>query len=86
MALIRILSLTLLLSLSALTVNSAADDDGTVTYEVTDEEITITGCVGTCPRSLEIPSAINDLPVTTIGERAFLAKVPSKCDDSTICH
>ena len=54
------LRLTLLLSLSTLGVNSAADDDGTWTYSLSGDEATVTGCVTTCPTELVIPSAIGD--------------------------
>ena len=60
MSLIRLLGLTLLLSLSTLTVNSVADDDGTWTYTLSGDEATVTGCVATCPTELVIPSAIGD--------------------------
>ncbi len=59
MPLIRLLGLTLLLSLSTLTVNSAADDDGTWTYTLSGDEATITGCVATCPTQLVIPSKVD---------------------------
>ena len=71
MSLIRILRLTLLLSLSTLTVNSAADDDGTWTYNLSGDEATVTGCVATCPTDLVIPESINGYLVVAIGERAF---------------
>ena len=41
-------------------------DDGT--------SITITGCNGSCPTSLEIPATIDGKPVTAIGYRAFMFK------------
>ena len=41
------------------------------TYEMRDGEITITGYIGT-DRKIRIPSKINERPVTTIGENAFL--------------
>jgi len=41
------------------------------TYEMHDGEITITGYIGT-DRKIRIPSKINERPVTTIGETAFL--------------
>ena len=71
MFLLRILRLTLLLSLSTLTVNSAADDDGTWTYTISGGEATITGCVATCPTDLVIPEAINGYSVNSIGQGAF---------------
>jgi hypothetical protein len=56
MFLIHFLRLTLLLSLSALAVSSAADDDGTWTYNLSGDEATITGCVATCPTELVLPA------------------------------
>lgn len=71
MPLIRILRLTLLLSLSTLALNSAADDDGTWTYTLSGDEATITGCVATCPTDLVIPSEVDGYSVTGIGSGAF---------------
>ena len=68
MFLIHFLRLTLLLSLSTLTVNSAADDDGTWTYTLSGDEATITGCVATCPTELVIPSTVDGYSVTSIGK------------------
>ena len=65
------LRLTLLLSLSTLTLNSAADDDGTWTYTLSGDEATITGCVATCPTQLVIPSTVDGYSVTIIGNDAF---------------
>ena len=59
----RVLRLTLLLSLSTLTVNSAADDDGTWTYTLSGDEATITGCVATCPTELSIPSTVDGVGI-----------------------
>ena len=59
MSLIPCLGLTLLLSLSAIAVNSAADDDGIFTYEVTGSTVSITGCVDVCPTELVIPESYN---------------------------
>ena len=67
------LRLTLLLSLSTLTLNSAADDDGTWTYTLSDDEAGIAGCVATCPTKLVIPSTVNGYSVTSIGDYAFSA-------------
>ena len=72
MSLIRILGLTLLLSLSTITVNTAADDDGTWTYSLTGGgTATITGCVETCPVELVISGTINGYSLTSIGDAAF---------------
>ena len=45
----RFVHVTLFLSLSTLTLNSAADDDGTWHYMLSGDEGTITGCVEICP-------------------------------------
>ena len=71
MPLLHFLRLTLLLSLSTLGVNSAADDDGTWTYSLSGDEATITGCISTCPTGLIIPSTVDGYSVTSIGENAF---------------
>lgn len=49
---------------------SSADD---FTYEINDNEVTITGYTGTATH-LEIPTEIEGYPVTRIGEEAFLGK------------
>ena len=69
MFLIHFLRLTLLLSLSALAVNIAADD-GTWTYTLSGDEATITGCVATCPTELVIPSKVDGYDVAGIGDWA----------------
>ncbi|MDD4406308.1 MAG: leucine-rich repeat protein [Parabacteroides sp.] len=46
---------------------------GDFTYEITDNEATITGYTGVSPY-LEIPSEIEGYPVTQIGEEAFFGK------------
>ena len=51
-----------------------AADNGVFTYEVAESSIEITGCVSTCPSNIEIPSTINDIAVTSIGEWAFYNK------------
>ena len=71
MPLIHSLGLTLLLSLSTLTVNSAADDDGTWTYSLSGDEATVTGCVETCSSELVIPSTVDGYSVTSIFRNAF---------------
>jgi hypothetical protein len=72
MPLIHSLGLTLLLSLSTLTVNSAADDDdGTWTYTLSGDEATVTGCVATCPTELVIPAKVDGFSVASIGDSAF---------------
>ena len=64
------LCLTLLLSLSFLAITSPADDDGTWTYTLDDDEATILYCTR-CPADLIIPDSINGYLVVAIAERAF---------------
>ena len=71
MSLLRFLGLTLLLSLSFLAVNSAADDDGTWTYSLSGDKASVTGCVETCSTELVTPATIDGYSVTSIGEEAF---------------
>ena len=71
MSLSRFLGLTLLLSLSFLAVNSAADDDGTWTYIVYDGEAILTGCLETCPTELVLPNVVGGYSVTSIGRGIF---------------
>ena len=71
MPLIRLLCLTLLLSLSSLALTSAADDDGTWTYSLSGDEAIVTGCVASCPEDLVIPAIINGYNVVHIGRSAF---------------
>ena len=71
MSLQRLLRLALLLSLSSLAVNSAADDDGTWFYVLSDDEATISGCFDICLTDLVIPEAINGYSVTSIRYGAF---------------
>ena len=42
------------------------------TYTTDNDQVTITGCNGTCPASLTIPATVDGLPVTKIGNSAFL--------------
>ena len=47
-------------------------NDGTWTYiSGNDGNVSITGCLSTCPTSLVIPSVINGFPVTAISSAAF---------------
>ena len=59
------------LSFLFLSVNSAALDDGTWTYELNADGVTVTGCSGTCPAELTIPYTIAGKSVTSIGHGAF---------------
>ena len=56
-----------------LSVNSAALDDGTWTYELDGDSVKVTGCFGACPSELLIPDTIAGKSVTSIGSRAFFA-------------
>ena len=56
-----------ILSLSGFAHLSLAVDDGTLTYTTSGSNITITGCVDTCPSDLVLPGTINGNTVTTIG-------------------
>ena len=42
-----------------------------LTYEINDNEVTITGCESSAAGELIIPDSINSFPVTIIGDRAF---------------
>ncbi len=58
--------------------SASAETNGTLTYSVADGEVTITGCDGgaaACPTSLAIPATIDDKPVTSIADSAFLDAV-----------
>ena len=67
----RFVHVTLFLSLSTLTLNSAADDDGTWHYMLSGDEATITGCVEICPKDLDIPAVVDGFKVSEIGASAF---------------
>ena len=59
------------LSFLFLSVNSAALNDGTWTYELNGDNVEVTGCAGTCPTDLVIPNTIAGKSVTSIGNYAF---------------
>ena len=59
------------LSFLLMSVNSAALDDGTWTYELNADNVEITGCSGTCPSEIIIPNTIAGNSVTSIGVMAF---------------
>ena len=46
----------------------------TFTYTTDENNVTITGCVDTCPAALVIPSTLGGNPVTAIGYEAFYSK------------
>ena len=50
---------------------SAALDDGTWTYEISGDKVTVTGCSKACPVELIIPETIAGKSVTSIGYTAF---------------
>ncbi len=52
------------------TLNASAGTYGDLTYEITDGEVTITGC-NKSATTVEIPSEIEGCPVTSIGDQAF---------------
>ena len=70
----RFVHVTLFLSLSTLTLNSAADDDGTWHYMLSGDEATITGCVEICPKDLDIPAVVDGFKISEIGASAFKEK------------
>lgn len=66
-----LMSIIMLMSLAQITVSAVTETYGDLSYEiVNDKEITITDCNITA-KSVEIPSKITDLPVTSIGSYAF---------------
>ena len=67
----KTLTSLLLSCLLAFAGNLLADDDGTWTYTLSGDEATITGCVATCPAELVIPSKVDGVRVTSIGNKAF---------------
>ena len=67
----RLANLLFLHALLGISGIASAADDGTWTYTVSSDEATITGCVGSCPNELLIPSTIDGYDVTRIGEAAF---------------
>ncbi len=71
-----VLSLVMLLSL--LSYSGFAEGEltyGVLTYEIADGEITITGCADSAEGKIEIPAAIESLPVTAIAEEAFYERM-----------
>ena len=59
-----------ILSLMLSAVGVSAETYGDLTYSVSNGEITITDC-STSETTIEVPSTINGLPVTSIGYKAF---------------
>ena len=69
--LLGILLLAMVVPLGALPVVADTVDVRQLTYEISDGEVIITGCVGSTAGDLVIPDTIQNYPVTTIGYRAF---------------
>lgn len=68
-----LLTLVLLAATAVLAIPVQADElvEGWLTYKVADEAAIITGCTEEAEGTLEIPAAINDMPVTAIAKKAF---------------
>ena len=69
----KIIGITAALFLT-LPIGTYAADNGVFTYEEAESSVEITGCVNTCPSNIDIPSTIDDISVTSIGEWAFYNK------------
>lgn len=65
------LLLAMVVPLSALSVAADTVDVSRLSYEISDGEVIITGCVESTAGDLVIPDTIEGYPVTTIGYRAF---------------
>jgi hypothetical protein len=60
--------------LTAINCNGISLDDGTLTYKVYGDAVTVTGCVSSCPPDLVIPNSFSGVSVTRIGYRAFISE------------
>ncbi|MBQ3202460.1 MAG: leucine-rich repeat domain-containing protein [Clostridia bacterium] len=69
--LLGILLVVMMLPLSVLSVVADTVDVSRLSYEISDGEVIITGCVESTAGDLVIPDTIEGYPVTTIGYRAF---------------
>ena len=61
---------------------SFAVDNGTWTYDINSDEVsvTLTGCPNDdCPKDVTIPSSIDGLSVTKIGDKAFINSTLNLC-------
>ena len=61
---------------------SFAVDNGTWTYDINSDEVsvTLTGCPkDDCPKDVTIPSSIDGLSVTKIGDKAFINSTLNLC-------
>ena len=65
-------SIWLVWVLSVLSSSARAGTLGDLTYRITDGEVTITECDIVAEGDLVIPNEIEGLPVTSIGEEAFI--------------
>ena len=69
---LKLFLFSILISLNSL---SFAVDNGTWTYDINSDEVsvTLTGCSNDdCPKDVTIPSSIDGLSVTKIGDNAFV--------------
>lgn len=67
----KILRAALLFLLCYENILAYADDNGTLTYSISGQKITVTGCVDVCATILAIPDLISGMPVVSIGSSAF---------------
>ena len=65
------LMFTMLSMFTISTITASASTYGDLTYEISNGEVTITGCNGGTSGELVIPDTIDGYPVTTIGGYAF---------------
>ena len=73
--------LVLLFTLSALSVSADNEVSSPFTYEVAEGAVTITACDTAAEGELMIPDAIDGVPVTAIGDKAFYG-----CKKLTVVH
>ena len=64
-------SIWLVLVLSVLSSSVTAGTLGDLTYKITDGQVAITCCIFEAEGEFAIPSEIEGLPITSIGDRAF---------------
>ena len=69
--LLCVLLLAMIVPLSAIPVAADTVDVSRLSYEISDGEVIITGCVESTAGDLVIPDTVEGYPVTTIGYRAF---------------
>ena len=68
---VRLHKFICLLGFLFFTASGFALDDGTWTYELVGNSVTVTGCSDICPTDLVIPNTIAGKSVTSIGSYAF---------------